>query len=307
MLDNFLTVAAQVISLFLLIAVGFIFGKAGLIKEGAVKSISNLILYAATPAAILQAFTSEQRTADKTLNLALVAAFAVLAHIIGIAIARMFIKNKSGDTQAVLRFAVIFSNCGYMSFPLQKELLGDIGVFYGAMFVAVFNIFMWSYGAALMSKDKKHSAKDAILSPSVIATAVSVVLYLLQLKLPNIASSAVTALSNLNTPLPMIIIGYYLSTSSILGALLDKRIYLSSLIRLIVIPAVMLAILLALGVKGVPLIACIVAASAPTAAASTMFAIKFERDTLCSVNSVTLTTLLSLITMPLFVALAQLF
>ena len=222
-------------------------------------------------------------------------------------VAKLLIRNKNIDTAAVLRFGVIFSNCGYMSFPLQKALLGDIGVFYGAMYVAVFNIFMWSYGVALMGKNEKFSVKKALLSPSVVATAVSVVLYLLELRMPAVLGTALSALASLNTPLPMIIIGYYLSTSSLISAFTDKRIYLTSALRLVLMPAAMLGLLLLFGVRGVPLIACTVAASAPVAAAGTMFSIKFGRDTMCSVNQVTLTTLLSIITMPLFVAIAQLF
>ncbi|MBR3960835.1 MAG: AEC family transporter [Clostridia bacterium] len=307
MIENFLTVAAQVLSLFIMITVGFILGKTKLLREEATPSISNLILYVATPAAILQAFLNEERTIDKTVNLALVAVFAVVTHLIGILIASLLIKTKNADTTKVLRFGVVFSNCGYMSFPLQKALLGDIGVFYGAMYVAVFNLVMWSYGIALMGRDKKLSLKKVIFNPAVIAVIISVVLYLLQLKLPSVLSGAVSALSTLNTPLPMIIIGYYLSTSNLLGAVTDKRVYLTAFLRLIGIPAIMLALLLLLGVHGAPLIACTVAASAPIAAAGTMFSIKFGRDTMCSVNGVTLTTLLSIITMPLFVAVAQLF
>ncbi len=307
MITNFLTVASQVLSLFIMIAIGYILGKTRLLREEATPGLSNLILYVATPAAILQAFLNEERTAEKIFNLALVAVFAILTHLIGILIAKFFIRAKNADTATVLRFGVIFSNCGYMSFPLQKALLGDIGVFYGAMYVAVFNIFLWSYGIAIMGRDKKFPWKKAIFSPSVIAVVISIVLYLLQLNLPSVVGSAVSAFSALNTPLPMVIIGYYLSTSNLLGALTDKRIYLSAALRLIGIPAIILAILLLFGVRGAPLIASTVAASAPIAAASSMLSIKFNRDTICAVNGVTLTTLLSIITMPLFVAIAQLF
>lgn len=307
MIENFLTVAAQVLSLFIMIFIGFVLGKTRLLTEGATSSISNIILYIATPAAILQAFLNEAPSKDKTINLLLIAIFAIIAHILGIVLSKLLIRNKVEDTNAVLRFAVIFSNCGYMSFPLQKALLGDIGIFYGAMYVAIFNIFMWSYGALTMNKEKTFSFKKIFLAPTTIATLLALILYFVQLKLPNVVGSAVTALSNLNTPLPMIIIGYYLSTAKISAAFTDKRIYLASFLRLILIPAILLSLMLLCGVRGVPLIASIVAASAPVAAAGTMFSIKFGRDTLCSVNAVTLTTLLSIITMPLFVALAQLF
>ncbi len=307
MIENFLTVASQVLSLFIMIAIGFLLGKFKLITENATAGISNIILYVATPAAILQAFLNKAPTKEKNINLLLIAAFAILAHILGIVLSKFLIRNKAEDTKAVLRFGAIFSNCGYMSFPLQKAILGDIGIFYGAMYVAVFNIFMWTYGAFLMNKEKTFSFNKAILNPSVIATFLGLLFYLVQLKLPFVVGNAVTALSSLNTPLPMIIIGYYLSTAKISAAFTDRRIYLTSFLRLILIPAIMLFLMLLCGIRGVALIASIVAASAPAAAAGTMFSIKFGRDTLCSVNAVTLTTLLSIITMPLFVALAQLF
>ncbi len=307
MIENFLTVAAQVLSLFIMIFIGFTLGKTRLLTENATSSISNIILYIATPAAILQAFLNEEPSKQKSINLLLIAAFAIITHILGIFISKLLIQNKVADTKAVLRFAVIFSNCGYMSFPLQKALLGDIGIFYGAMYVAIFNIFMWSYGAFIMNKEKTFSFKKIFLAPTTIATLLALILYFVQLKLPGVVGNAVTALSNLNTPLPMIIIGYYLSTAKISAAFTDKRIYLASFLRLILIPAILLSLMLLCGIRGVPLIASIVAASAPVAAAGTMFSIKFGRDTLCSVNAVTFTTLLSIITMPLFVALAQLF
>ncbi len=307
MIENFLTVAAQVLSLFIMIFVGFILGKTKLLTENATSSISNIILYIATPAAILQAFLNETPSKEKTINLLLIAVFAIITHIVGIFISKLLIRNKAEDTNVVLRFATIFSNCGYMSFPLQKALLGDIGIFYGAMYVAIFNIFMWSYGALTINKEKTFSFKKIFLAPTTIATLLALILYFVQLKLPGVMGTAVTALSNLNTPLPMIIIGYYLSTASISASFTDKRIYLASFLRLLVIPAILLALMLLCGIKGIPLIASIVAASAPAAAAGTMFSIKFGRDTLCSVNAVTFTTLLSIITMPLFVAIAQLF
>ena len=164
MLDNIFTVGLQVLVLFLLIFVGYIFGKTKLLKAESVNGISNLVLYIATPAAILQSFTSEIKTPEKTKNLFLLFLGSILIHIITILIAKLFVREKDTEKNRVMRFAVIFSNCGYMSFPLQKALLGDIGVFYGAMFVAVFNIIIWTYGIFLISGDNKN------ISPKVISS-----------------------------------------------------------------------------------------------------------------------------------------
>ncbi|MBO5908941.1 MAG: AEC family transporter [Clostridia bacterium] len=226
MLDNLLTVALQVLVLFILMLVGYILGKGKLLKQDAITGITNVILYVATPAAILQSFTSELRTPEKTKNLFFLFLGAVLIHALAILISKLLIRDKEIDKNRIMRFAVIFSNCGYMSFPLQKAILGDIGVFYGAMFVAVFNIILWSYGAFLMSGDKKSiEPKKVLLNPTVIAVVISVILYAANIKLPSFLSGAVTHLGNLNTPLPMIVIGYNLSTFGLAAVFTDKKVY----------------------------------------------------------------------------------
>lgn len=306
MLDNIFTVGLQVLVLFLLIFVGYIFGKTKLLKAESVNGISNLVLYIATPAAILQSFTSEIKTPEKTKNLFLLFLGSILIHIITILIAKLFVREKDTEKNRVMRFAVIFSNCGYMSFPLQKALLGDIGVFYGAMFVAVFNIIIWTYGIFLISGDKKNiSPKKILLNPTIISVVISILLYVLQIKLPTFLSSAVTHLGNLNTPLPMIIVGYNLSTFGVLKVFNDKKIYWPLFLRLAIAPAVSFGALWLIGIRGIPLIACTVAASAPAAALSVMFANKFGGDAALGSKIVSVSTLLSIITMPLFVALAQ--
>lgn len=306
MLENLLTVASQVLMLFIMILVGFICGKTKILKEDAIKGLTDLVLYVATPAAILQSFTSEECTTDKTLNLLYVFLAALAIHIITIFLTALLIKNKNADNRRVMRFAVIFSNCGYMSFPLQKAILGDIGVFYGAMFVAVFNIVLWTYGAFLASGDKKSiSPKKILLNPTILSVVVSVVLYLSSIKLPDFVSGAVTGLGNLNTPLPMIIIGYSLSTFNLKELFTDKRVYWPTVMRLVLIPAISLCLMAICGIRGIPLIACTVAASAPVAAVTVMFATKYGLDSALGSKIVSLSTILSILTMPVFVALAQ--
>ncbi|MBQ0083950.1 MAG: AEC family transporter [Clostridiales bacterium] len=306
MLNNALTVAGQVFTLFIIMALGFVCAKTKIVRDHAIRDLTNLVLYCVTPAAILQAFTSEECTPEKTKNLLWVLLFSIAIHAILILLAKLCIHNKPDTVNKVLRYAVIFSNCGYMAFPLQKAILGDIGVFYGSMYVAVFNILAWSYGVVMCSGDKKFlSPRKIFLNPTVISVILSVILYFSGLKLPTVISSAVTHIGNLNTPLPMLIVGYRLYSAGIVKSFTDKRIYLPVALRLIVSPAIMIGIMVLCGVKGAPLIACTVAASSSVAAYNTMFADKFGLDSEVSVKTVTVSTLLTIFTMPLFVALAQ--
>ena len=306
MLENLIKVALQVAMLFIMIAVGFVLGKTKMLNEKAVKCIANVVLYVATPAVILQAFTVEEKTPEKTKNLIIVGVLTLILHIVMIILAKFLIRNKDPKVNPILRLLVIFSNSGYMAFPLQKAILGDIGVFYGAMFVAVFNLTIWTYGLYLASGDKKTlSFKRIILNPTIISVILSILLYAFNLKLPGFISDAVTGLGNLNTPLPMIIIGFNLSTFPLIELFNDKRVYFPGVIRLIIFPMLALGILYILGVRGYPLIACMVAASAPSAAAPVMFATMYGLDARLGSKITSLTTLVSILTMPVIVALAQ--
>lgn len=312
MLNNFLAVASQVLVLFILIAIGYICGKTKLINDDVSKGLSDLVLYFATPAVIINSFL---RPFDKSMFTKLMVAFAIATafHLVAGVISYTFIKNKEQDTKIVSRFGVIFSNAGYMSLPLQMAILGTDGVFFGSAYVVIFNIVLWTFGLALMGgKKTKITFTKLVFNPGVIAIVAGLILFLSGIghTLPSPVSSAVGHIGNLNTPVPMIIIGYYLSKAKIATAVTDKRIWLPILLRLVLSPAVCLLLLYMLqqtplAVENTIAVSCIVAASAPCAAVTTVFSAKYNRDTAISVKLVSVSTLLSIITMPLFVALAQ--
>ena len=131
------------------------------------------------------------------------------------------------------------------------------------------------------------------------------ILFFAKLTLPEVIISPINYISGLNTPVPMLVIGYHLSKANIGKAFKDGWVYLVIALRLLVIPITSLLIMRVAGVSGDILIACTVAASAPTAATTTMFANKFNRDVELSVNIVSCTTLLSIATMPFIIAFAQ--
>lgn len=312
MLNNFVAVASQVLVLFILIAIGFICGKAKLINDTISKGLSDLVLYFATPAVIINSFL---RPFDKAMFTKLLLAFAIsiVFHIVSGIIAYTVIRNKEHDTKVVARFGVIFSNAGYMALPLQMAILGNDGVFLGSAYVVIFNILLWTYGLVLMGdKGTKITASKLIFNPGVIAITVGLIIFLCGIgnSLPAPISSAIGHVSSLNTPVPMIIIGYYLSKSKIVSAVTDKRIWIPIISRLVLSPAVCLLILYILqqtplAIENNIAVSCIVAVSAPCAAVTTVFSAKYNRDTALSVKLVSLSTLLSILTMPLYVALAQ--
>ncbi|MBQ8794134.1 MAG: AEC family transporter, partial [Clostridia bacterium] len=200
----------------------------------------------------------------------------------------------------------IFSNCGFMSLPLQQSLLGDMGVFYGSSYIAIFNLFIWSYGIILMSGDKKYlSPKKLIINPGIIGLTIGLLIFLLSIPTPRILNDTVSYIAALNTPLPMIIIGYHLANSKISDGIKNIKCIFAIFLKLFAFPLLALGVMYICGIRGTLLISSLISCSAPTAAITTMFSAKFGRDTSLSVNLVSLSTILSLISMPILITLSQ--
>lgn len=314
MIDNFLTVASQVLVLFILIAAGFICGKTKIINDHVSKGLSDIAVYFSTPAVIIASFFRPFNS-SMFVNWVIAFAVALVFHLIAIGTAFLGAHDKNKSSDSIKKFGVIFSNAGFMSLPLQMAILGDDGVFYGATYVVVFNIIVWTFGVILIGgKEANVTLIKILLNPCVISIAVGLILFLFNLSkyIPSTVSSAVTHIGNLNTPLPMFIIGYHLSKAKIVSAITDKRIWVSIVLRLVGAPLASIILLYLLkftplAIENTLVVSCIIAASAPCAALTTIFSEKYGKDTTLSVRLVSVSTLLSIFTMPLFVALAQAF
>lgn len=305
MLNSFLTVGEQVLILFVLIAIGFVCGKTKLINESGSKVMADIVLYFVTPCVIINAF---QREFDVTMLIKLIVSAVCSAAILGfsVIVAQLLFKKQERSRVCIFKFATVFSNCGYMSLPLQQALLGDEGVFYGATFVAMFNIFVWSYGIITMKgKDEKASGIKILINPGIIGTLIGVVLFLCSVELPNVLAQPISYMAALNSPVPMLIIGYYLSKADLKKAFTDIWSYVSMALRLVALPLLTLFALLLCGIKGSLLVSLTISVSSPVAAITTMMSAKYGHDTELSVSIVSASTLLSLLTMPLIVGLAQ--
>ena len=291
--------------LFVLIGVGFLCGKKGILTDSSSKKITDIVLYVVTPCVMISAFQRE--FSFELLGKMLIAvASAVLIMAGSILIAKLVFHDKNESRNKVLKFAVIFSNCGFMSLPLQKAVLGDDGWFYGSIFVAVFNVFVWTYGLVTMSGDRKElSIKKLVFNPGLVGVLVAVILFVCKIDLPYIISQPVAYLADLNTPLPMLIIGFYLSKADFKKAFTDFGVYIAMAVRLALIPIIATFVMALFKIDSTIIVAFVIASSAPTAATTTMFSAKFNRDVELSVSVVASTTLVSIATMPIIVALAQ--
>lgn len=306
MLGNIQIVAQQVGILFLLIFVGYICCKRGIFSGKSVKQTTDLLFYVITPCVIIKAFQMEF---DRRLAGGLLLAFvcAVASHLLSILISSFFFKNKDDRQRSVLRFGVIYSNCGFMALPLAQAVLGDEGVFYCSAYVAIFNLFAYTQGVRMMKRSdgQKMPVWKTMINPGTVGIVVGLPFFLFSTPMPDIIYQPVKYLAEMNTPLAMIIIGTYLARTHLPSMIKEKTVYISGLLRLVVIPLLMFGLFYVFNIRGVLLSAMMISVCAPPAATTIMFAAKFDNDADLASKQVSLLTLLSIITMPILVALAN--
>ena len=309
-MDNLLSVARQVAALFVLMGVGATLRRAKLVGDVAIDGMVNVLILVVTPCVIVDVFQRPfEPSALASLGIALL--IAVLGHVAAICAAALLVRHRDENVRKPLMLAAVFSNAGFMGIPLQQAILGDAGVFFGAAYIVVFNLFMWSWGLKVMKGNVErgtgNGAVKMVLNPGTIGIALGLPLFLFSARLPSFLAVPVHHLANLNTPLAMIVIGYGLAGAKLGQVARNPSVYVASLIRLVGYPLLFIAAMYPFRdrLDRDMMLAMCIAASAPVAAMVSMFATKFRRDVDTGVAVVSGTTLLSIITMPAVVALAM--
>ena len=323
-----LLLLVQVTILVLMIIPGFLLAKAKLMPESAGKAISNLILYAAQVALIIAGFCSVDPTREILVRMLAVFLLAIASHFLFYLIGRLCFRNADEAKRRVLIFSTVFTNAGYMGIPLLVALFGnthpEVAV-YGSVYVTAFNLYVWSLGAFIYTEDKKYiSVRKMLLNPATIATFVGIAIFALA-AIPSVnehfivpivrnPNGIVTPLLNnfkgMVAPLSMLIIGFRLTELKLGKALRDKYLYISIAVNLFLVPVIAFLLVKLVSFTGIyhdELTASVLmmSASAPAATATSMFAEKFDGDSVYAGLIVSITSILCVATMPIVCALTQ--
>lgn len=310
MLGNFLgnlqTVAIQVVILYLIAGVGFVADKTKIFVQADGKRLVDLLFNLILPFAVIHSFLSMERTPEHIKGLGIAFALAFLTHLLGVLLSKVTFRKRSLKEQGIYHYALTFSNAAFLALPLAQSVVGDEGVFYSSCYVAVFNVFAFTFGINEISgKTAKINLKNLILNPGSTSVIIGIPLFLLQLDLPDFITDTMTRIGACNSPMAMIVFGTFLANCNFKNIFLKKEVYFVSFLRLIFIPLVMLFIFKICGVEGKMLTALTISASAPIATNTAMYAAKYDNDTALSSELVGQTSVFSIITMPVIVALAS--
>lgn len=302
-------VAKQVLIMFFLISLGIIVCRKNILSLEATRGLSDFILIIVSPCLLISSF---QRQIDSNEVKGLILAFILsfIFNAMAVVISNLLIRKREDSNYRVERMGGVYSNCGFMAFPLLAMVLGDVGVFYGAVYVTVFNIFLWSSGVITLTSYSEINKLKILFNPGTIATFIGLVLYFTQIHVPEVLSQTITYVANLNTPLSMIMIGVFLARVDVKETISDIRIYFVSIIRLIVLPIILLLLVKITGVVGLfdgaktATIAITICSACPAAVSVILMVSKMKLNDTYGARILALSTLLSLITLPLITLLA---
>lgn len=301
-----LEVVSKVAVILILILVGCFITKRGMLTERGASEITTVLIKLVTPCVIINSFIGTEGDLDISL-LALAMAMPALWQFIGVGISLLVFRKEPQERQKVLRFAVVFSNTGFMGIPLVQGIVGDRGVIYASFGVVVFNLLCWTYGYSMISGGARLNLKTVLLNPGVVGLAIGLPIYFLKLQLPGIVTEPLGYIADLNTPLAMLVIGTYIARADLHSFISDMSVYKVSFLRLIVVPAILLGLLILMRPEKDLFMATMVQAATPVAANTVLFAVQYKRDSELASKLVAVSTVLSIVTIPVLTIIAQAF
>ena len=305
-------VLQQVIILVLMMLVGFIAAKAKLVKPEGRDVLTKVVLNIASPALVINSF---QVKFDMQLlrEMGLVALFAAVSMGLFFLLGKYIWPKGDDEKRRVLWQATMFSNCGFMGYPVLYSLFGQTGVMYGAVYVMVFTVYSWTLGIHIYA-GKSGGWKDILLQPGLLAVFVGLAFFLFGVKLPGPIGQAVTNIGSLNTPLAMMIVGLLVAEGDFRSIFKEHTLFTGAAARLIVLPALSLGalwLLWRIGLPGMPAItspvssSCVLLTAMPIAANVAIFAAMYNIKPQFAAQTVLVSTLFSVATVPLWMVAMQ--
>jgi hypothetical protein len=296
--------AVQTAILFAFMAVGFACARLGILNPERERGISALLVKVTLPCLIFASMVRPFETELLPRVLSLIGiSFALYAVCIGLAIVASRLMGGKPARRGVYRYGMIFSNAGFMGFPVLESLFGAQSVFYAAVYNIAFQVLAFSVGMLILGWNSRRIGRERILrllvNPNIISALAGLAFFLLRLGLPGPVREAVSRIGDMTTPLSMIFIGSLLSRASYGSLLRDPRIWFVSLFRLLAVPLLAYATLKSLlRDPGFPLHVPVMIAAMPAAANTAILAEECGADAEAASMLVTLSTLISLASIP---------
>ena len=311
---NFTALLTIIATLFLLMACGFFARKRGIIDDVASKRLSTLIIKIGQPMMIISALTEAEFSYENLGDGFLYIGIGIVFHAVMGGLAFLLCKGfKDLDERKITEFSLMFVNGGFIGFPILEALFGAKGLFLAAFFNISFHLFIWSWGVAILARkrsDIKLTVRKIFINLGSIPCLIGVLIYMLVIPFPDFVLPAFLSkffmyLSNLCTPISVLITGALLATRTPKQIFGSGKIYYFSAMKLIVLPLIVCVICKLIHLPQDMILFVTVEAALPAASSITMFSEIYGLNSGYASQTVGTSSLLSVGTLPLVLLVAQ--
>lgn len=284
--------------LFLYMAVGYFCRKRGIFSDEARSKITDFVILITLPCMIFESFHMEfslDTLKQGALALIIATCMAVVALVLGSVLYLRFPQRE----RSILQYGTLVSNSGFAGLPVVSGAYGSEGLFLGSLFIIPTRILMWSAGISLFTKaDAKDAFKKVMLNPAIIAVEIGIVRMVLQIPLPHFVDTAIDNLGACTSPIAMALVGAILADVPVRSVFDPKSFYLVA-VRQILLPCLCLAALTLLKVDPLTTGVSVVLTGMPIGSTTAILAQKYGADAQFASKCVFISTLTSLITVPI--------
>ncbi len=296
----------QMAGLFVIMFLGYLLYKIKIVDDAFSKGLTKLIINVTMPALLLSSVlgTPERQPISNVLLILLVAfsLYFVIFPIIGFIIAKIMRVNST--QQGLYMFMTSFSNIGFMGFPIINAVAGPVGLFYATIYNMVFNLGLFTIAVWLITFGRKDGTKfnpRQLLSPGFIGAVLAITFYFLNIKLPAFLTNAIDMVGDITSPAAMLVTGISLAKMNIRNIFNDWRVYVWLTIKQVLLPLVLWIPFCLIFTNETIRYVSLILAGMPAANMAVLYANTYGSDEALAARSVFITTLLSLITVPLCV------
>ena len=286
--------------MFLLIVIGYILRKKGIMREEGKSTLVDIILYVILPCNILNAFLKEYSSEFWKVFPELLVS-GILIQAVCLAVAKLCYNRMPEGEKAVYQYGTVCSNSGFMGNPLVEGVFGTLGLLYTSVIIIPQRVAMWTAGVSYFQKgaDKKQAYLKVLVNPCMIATYIGFVIMFTHITLPAVLTKTVSSISSCCTAMTMMYIGGILVDVDFRGIANKKQIYFAFL-RLIGIPLVIYAGCRMFRINALATGVCCLLSATPAGSTTSVLAAKYHADEIAAAKSVVFTTALSIITIPIW-------
>lgn len=302
---NNIYVYEGIVSLFIIMIIGIYARKKDIITDEINKGLTDILLKISLPLLIISSFNITYSDELK-LNVMKSFYYSIITFVISVIVSKILLKLIKSNNKYILQFSNVFSNCGFVGFPIIEGIYGKEGLIYASVFNMIFTIFVWTYGVSLFTGGiSKENIKKLLSNPAIIAVFIGIVIMIFKINLPSIILRPIESVGEITSALSMLIVGAIIANINIKEYIKDLSLYYGVLIKLFIIPILVFFILHLISGPVTVIKVMVLLAAMPTAAMAPIFAESFEKDKGYASVLLFFTTLFSVVSFPIMLTIIK--